>query len=307
MYLSAPRVVRLLFLGAVLLGGARAGAAQELFCTVNINRASLSGSEFVFLDDLQFEVERYLNNRAWTGEAFDERERIDCAVQITFTDAITQTQFRAQIAVQASRPIYGTAQRTPTLQVRDEEWQFSYTRGQALLYDPNRLDPFVSVLDFYANVILGYDFDSFAPLGGTPYFEAARRIAELGRANAGAIGWGSDLAEDRSRFSLVQELLDPAFAPLRQAHFDYHYTVLDQFVLQPEQAWEDALATLTALNELYQQFNRRRYATDVFFGVKFQEIADLLREAPRRAEAYALLSNMDAAHLSAYDALVSGR
>ena len=282
--------------------------AQELNCTVGLNRSQLAGNEYQFLDELRLQVERYLNDRAWTPDVFDNRERIDCSVQITLTQAVSLTQFTAQIAVQSSRPIYGTAQRTVTLLLRDDAWQFNYARGQALIYDPNRFESFASVLDYYANVILATDYDTFSDLGGSPYWQQARTIAELGRSVTSDLGagWGNQSTDDRSRYDLVQQLLDPAFLPLRRAQYTYHFNVLDRFTTAPEEAWTEALVTLASLHELYLNFNRRRYATDLFFAAKATEITDLLRESPQRNEAYAFLSEMDAAHLASYDALVNG-
>ena len=299
--------LRLALAGLLALAALAAprAAAQELDCEVTINRAALTGNEFGFLDDLREEVRRYFNERAWTDDVWDLRERIDCQVRITLTDAPTLTSFTGSIVVQASRPIYGTGQRTNTMLIGDDRWTFSYTRGQSLIYDPNRFDAFLSVLDYYANVLLGYDYDTFSELGGTPYFEQARRIADLGRGNANALGWGGEPGDDRSRVVLVQELLDPAFAPLRRAHFAYHYDVLDAFVVEHEASWERALAVLQSLNELYQQFGRRRFATDVFWDAKYQELTALFRDAPQRNNAYALLSEMDPKHISTYDALVN--
>lgn len=293
------RRIALVSLVLALAGTAR---AQELDCEVTLARQALSGSEFAYLDDLRDAIERYLA-RSWTDDVFEADERIDCQFQITLTAAPTQSTFEAQLAVQARRPVYGTAQRTTTVLLSDS-WAFAYTRGQNLVYDPNRFDSLTSLLDFYANLILGYDYDSFAPAGGTPYFERARRIAELARSTGAGAGWGGDLGDDRSRYTLVQELLDPTFAPLRAAHYAYHFTVLDHFVPQPQVAWADAVGVMEALHELFVQFNRRRYATDVFFAAKHQEITDLFRDAPQRNAVYALLSEMDAARLSTYDALV---
>ena len=292
-------VALLLFVAAAALPA----GAQELNCDVALARQSLTGSEYAFLDDLRDAVERYLA-RSWTDDVFDADERIDCQFRITITDAPSQTVFVAQLVVQATRPIYGTGQRTTTVLLSDDGWAFNYTRGQNLVHDPNRYDPLTSLLDYYANLLLGYDYDTFSPGGGTPYFERARRTAELAR-STGADGWGGDVGDDRSRYTLVQQLLDPTFEPLRAAHYAYHYTVLDHFVPQPQVAWTAAIGVLDQLNELFLQFNRRRYATDVFFAAKHQEIADLFRDAPQRNQAYALLSEMDAAHLSTYDALVS--
>lgn len=299
--------VRTLVIVLALLAAAAPAGAQELFCQVGIDRQALRGNEYVFLDELRDEVSRYLNTRTWTEHVYDERERIDCSVQITLTEAPSLTSFAGQIVVQTSRPIYGTGQRTTVLLLRDAAWDFSYTRGQTLLYDPNRFDPLTSVLDFYANLILGYDYDTFSELGGTPYFERARRIAELGRTRGNASGWGNDVGQERSRYTLISELLDPDFEPLRRAQFAYHFGVLDSFVIEPEAAWAAAIEVLSGLHELHLQFNRRRYATDVFFGAKYEEIVSLLQEAPQRNEAYAFLSEMDPSHLGTYDTLVNSR
>ena len=297
-------------LALVLLAAPLAASAQELNCQVALDRQAIAGSEFGFLEEFRTEVFRYVNNRAWTDDVYQPNEQIDCQIQITFRQALTQTAFTASILVQASRPIYGTGQRTSTVRVLDDTWRFSYTRGQNLVYDPNRFNPLTSVLDFYANVVLGYDYDTFEPLGGTPYFERAQRIAELARTDNDAgqpgAGWFGQGSEDRARATLVTELLDPTFEPLRQAHFAYHFDVLDHFVLQPQLAYADGMEVLTALHDLYTLYNRRRYATDVFFGAKYQEITDLFRDAPQRNQAYALLSEMDPAHLSTYDALIGG-
>ena len=68
--------------------------------------------------------------------------------------------------------------------------------------------------------------------------------------------------------------------------------------------WVMAAFGLVQLQQL-DEFNARRHATDVFFSTKYQEIADLLADAPQRNEAYELLVEMDASHQSTYDALVN--
>src|SRR5690606_10315626 len=160
-----------------------------------------------------------------------------------------------------------------------------------LIYSPNRFDAFVSVLDFYANLILGYDYDTFSELGGQRYFERARAIAELAR-GVNAEGWFL-VGDERTRGALITQLLDPRFEPLRRAHFAYHFGVLDHFTTEHEEAWERAMEVLASLNALYDEFNARRFATDVFFSAKHTELAALLADAPRRNEAYELLIEMD--------------
>ncbi|MDX1420090.1 MAG: DUF4835 family protein [Rubricoccaceae bacterium] len=295
--------MRRLFFLAILLAAAIPARAQELRCSVDVNISALQGTEFTHLNDLEEEIERYLNDRAWTDDSYLERERIDCAMTVLFQRALNLNTFEAQVTVTASRPIYGTRQRTTTLVIQDNRWgPFTYTQGQGLIYSPNRFDAFVSVLDFYANLILGYDYDTFEELGGQPYFERARAIAELAR-GVDAEGWFV-VGDERTRGALIQQLLDPRYAPLRRAYFDYHYGVLDHFTTAHEEAWDTAMEVLAALNELYNEFNARRFATDVFFSAKYNELAELLEDAPRRNEAYELLVEMDAPHLATYDQIV---
>jgi hypothetical protein len=277
--------------------------AQELACTVSVNVQQLPGAEYQFLSELQGEVLRYLNGRSWTDDVYEDRERIDCSMQIVFREAQGLSRFRADLIVQSSRPIWGTTQRTNVLVLSDTDWEFNYNRGQGLIYNPSRYDAFNSVIDYYALLILGYDYDTFDELGGTPYLDRARAIAERAR-GAGAEGWFVP-GDDYSRGILVQQLLDTRYEPLRRAYFRYHFDVLDRFTTGHEESWEEALNVIRDVNTLYTEFNARRHATDVFFSTKYQELTDMLADAPQRTEAYELLVEMDAAHQSTYDALVN--
>jgi len=297
--------MRRLFVFILLFGSialAPRANAQQLNCTVSVNYSALTGNEFQFLGELREELVRYLNDRSWTGDVFQDRERINCSFQIVFTFAEGLSRFQAQIVVGASRPIYGTQQRTTVFLVQDDNWTFEYGQGRNLVYSPNSFDSFISVIDFYAFLILGYDYDSFDELGGQEFFEEAREIFELGR-GVNAEGWFL-VGDERTRGALITQLLDPRFDPLRKAHFQYHYGVLDHFATDHEQAWDDAMAIIRALNELYQDFNTRRFATDIFFSAKHEEIALLLADFPERADAYELLIEMDTQHQTTYDEMV---
>jgi hypothetical protein len=293
-----PRFVLVLLL--VALAVAAPARAQELRCNVSVNYSALSGTEFGFLADLKNNVEEYLNTRSWTQDVFDDVERIECTVQITITEAEGLDRFKAQLSVGASRPIYGTGQRTTIFQVLDGNWNFQYNRGASLIFNPNRFDPLTSMLDFYAHVILGYDYDTFSEMGGQPHFERAREIAAMGEAQ-GAVGWTS-IGDDRTRTTLVRQLLDPRYAPLRRAYFQYHFGCLDHFVRQTEPAWEAGFAAIEGLFGLFNEVGRK-YSSDVFFNTKFQELPRVFQDAPNRSDVYGMLIQMDPAHQSNYDAL----
>lgn len=296
---SVPRYV---FVFVCLLALAPSGAAQELRCAVNVDFSSLGGNEFDFLNDLDEQIEQYLNDRSWTEDRFREIERIDCNASITFTEAQGLDRFNAQIAIGARRPIYGTGRSTQVFQVVDTNWEFQYNRGQPLIFDTNRYNSLTSLLDFYAFLILGYDYDTFSELGGTPYFDRAREISELAQSQ-GDPGWVS-IGDDRTRTTLVRQLLDPRYEGLRRAYFLYHFGTLDLFTRDQETAWQTGFSAIEAIYELFLDVSRK-YASDLFFAIKAREIGDLFEEADEvKNQLYAMLIEMDPARSSDYDRLL---
>ena len=275
--------------------------AQELDCNVKVNYTKLGGSDYTFLDEFEQRVDEYVNDRRWTQDRFEEFERIACNVSINFEEALSLTSFRASLIVASRRPVYGTAPTVPVTQFKDDDWQFNYSQGTPLNMDPERYDPITSVLDFYVNLILAYDYDTFSEFGGTPHLERARTIAEKAQAQ-NAAGW-SKVGSERGRLDLVTQLLDPAFKPLRTAYFRYHFEALDRFTQEPEAARETVFSLLQELNELYEM-QGRSYALDLFFNTKYSELASVFQGSRMSTPAYSLLSVLDSAHMTEYNRLV---
>lgn len=275
---------------------------QEFDCSVSVDYRNLTGSDFGFLQDLEQRAEEYINQRSWTDHRFRPNERIDCSMQIVVEDALSLTSFQARLIVALRRPIYNTTQHTVVVQFNDQNWQFSYAQGQPLVFNLERYDPLTSVLDYYAYVLLGYDFDTFSTEGGTPYFRQARRIAERARSQS-APGW-SEVGSDRSRESLVTQIMDPRFEPLREAYFSYHFDGLDRFVTDTDGARSAILEVLRSLDELSDDVSRQ-YVLDLFFSAKYSELPDIFEGWSRSSEAYDLLTRLDPSHTSDYEQLVN--
>ncbi len=292
--------VFLLFLAVIL--GPRTVGAQELNCSVLVNYRALTGTDFTFLDELQLRVSEYMNTRQWTEDRFEERERIDCALSIVFTESLTLTTFKARLVLASRRPIYGSAQRSTVLQLSDDAWQFEYSQGTPLIFDPDRYHPLTSVLNFYAYIMLGYDYDTFDDQGGEVHFEKARSTAERGQ-NVGAAGWGS-LSGGQSRGELISQIMDPRFRVLRTAYFDYHYGCLDHFVNDADAARAVLLNVVQNLSALRDQVTRAYYL-DQFFSAKFKEIANVFKGSPEATRAFDALSQMDPAHISDYSQMIN--
>lgn len=286
----------------LLLVIAPAAQAEALNCNVSLDYSQLGGSDVGFLDELKPKIEAYLNEQKWTSDRYQNEERIDCTLQVVFQEAISLTEFRARLIVATLRPIHGTTQATPVVRINDSNWQFTYSRGTPLNRQPEQYDPLTSVLDYYAYIILGFDYDTFSEQGGTPYFRQARQVAELARSQNG-IGW-SQVSGAQSRTDLTDQLLDSRYQALRNAYFTYHFEGLDQFTQNTEAARENILNALRDIEELYNQVSRS-YVIDLFFGAKYQELPAVFQEAPTSGEAYAILSNVDPSHLTDYNKLVN--
>jgi len=247
--------------------------------------------------EMQERLGEYINKRQWTDDRFEETERIDCTMTIVFSEAISLTQFRARLVLASRRPIYGTAQQSTVLQISDEGLLFEYSQGTPLIFSPDQYHPLTSVLNFYANLMLGYDYDTFAEQGGEKHFEVARRIAETAQ-NTGATGWSS-VGGDQSRGELIAQIMDPRYRSLRSFYFDYHYGVLDHFVQDPDDARTKLLDLVQGLVSLREEVSRAYYL-DQFFAAKYQEVANVFKSSPQATQAFDALSKMDPAHLSDY-------
>ena len=286
-----------LFAAIISFGSLNSAHGQEFNCSVAVNYQSLSGSDYSFLDELEDRVREYVNMRQWTQDRFEEEERIDCSMTIVFTEATSLTRFRARLVLASRRPIYGSAQQTTVLQVSDDSWTFDYSQGTPLIYEPDRYHPLTSVINFYAYLMLGYDYDTFAELGGQPLFEEARRVAEIAGAG-GAAGWAT-LSGDQSRGELIGQIMDPRFKILRTAYFNYHYGVLDHFTRDTSEARSTLLTIVQDLESLREDVSRAYYL-DQFFAAKYSEIAAVFKSSPEANPAFDALSKIDPAHLSDY-------
>ncbi|GMQ82379.1 MAG: DUF4835 family protein [Rhodothermia bacterium] len=275
--------------------------AQEFNCNVSVNYLNLTGNDFSFLSELGQRIKEYINDRRWTEDRFEDYERIDCNMQIVLTEAITLTRFSGRIVIASRRPVYGTAQQTTVAQFNDDSWIFDYPRGTPLIFDPDRYHPITAVINFYAYLMLGYDYDTFSEMGGTGQFEKARRVAELAE-SSGSIGW-SALQGESSRGELIAQIMDPRFRELRKVYKDYHLLSLDQFVANPDKARRTMLDVVGRLEVLTQDVSRSFYL-DAFFTAKYKELAAVFQGSSVANQAYDTLTRIDPSHLSDYSRII---
>ncbi|HET6528947.1 MAG TPA: DUF4835 family protein [Balneolaceae bacterium] len=273
---------------------------QEISADVSVDRSRINSTSLNYLDNFAVEIENYINEYDWINAGFLPEERIDVDMQIILLGMDDDYNFAAQLIIRSRRPIYNSLQETALFLFNDENWSFNYTPNRALIHDELQFDALTSVLDYYAYIVLGYDFDSFDRLGGTPYFLEAQNIVSRAQTTSAA-GWSRSGGSDRNRAQLVADLLNPAYSGLREAIYQYHRQGLDAFIDNPQKAREEILEALRKIQDT-QRTTSNNLLFNIFFNTKYREITAIFEDAdPQiRVEAFNLLAEIDPGHLSAY-------
>jgi hypothetical protein len=284
--------------------------AQELNCQVSVVTPSIQGTQTRIFETLKTSIRDFMNNRKWTKDNYSLEERIECSILITINEgSATSTNFGGTIQVQSSRPVFNSNFSSPLLNILDNNFSFSYIENTALDYTPEQFrSNLTAVLAYYAYMILGYDGDSFAPEGGTQYFQIAQGI--VGQAqNASEAGWKS-FEGDKNRYWLVENILQPQFKPLRACIYQYHRGGMDIMYDKAAQARQVIAASLEGLKTVHQA-KPLSYNMQSFFLAKHEEIINIFKPAPPadKTKVFGIVSKVDVANISKYQALggVGGR
>ncbi len=205
--------------------------SQELRCTVSINRDQVPSANQQTFQTLEQAITELMNTTKWTNLTFAEHERIDCQLMIVCKSVSETGLYTCEATIQASRPVYNTTYTSPLLNLKDKNFSFTWNMEplnvQLTTFEAN----LPSMLAYYAYLILGYDADSYQRMGGTPYFQQCENIITLCQTasmeSVEQVGWQA-FERNANRYSLCNNLLDEAFAPIRQYYYEYHRLGLDE-------------------------------------------------------------------------------
>lgn len=202
--------------------------AQELRAKVAVNTAQLSNTKTEVFDALKEKAENFLNDHKWTNLQFREVERIDCNFNITVSSWEESTGLiKGTLLMTCSRPVFNSSYTTTLYSVKDGDCQFNFQATDQLEWNPEYVDNnLTAMLAYYAYMIIGYDMDSMAPLGGTTYLQTAENIVTNAQ-SLGFPGWAS-FSDNKNRFGLLNDYLDGSMEDYRQLVYKYHREGLDQ-------------------------------------------------------------------------------
>ena len=156
---------------------------------------------------------------------------------------------------------------------------FSYQEFQPLFFNRTSFESnLISLISYYAYVIIGLDSDSFMQNGGSQNYERALQIVYLAQTSARK-GWKPSDGT-RNRFWLIDSIRSNTFREYRQALFTYHRKGLD---IMTENPLEGKIQVIEALKQL-RPLNQRRpnnFLLKMFFDAKVEEIVNIFGEGPK--------------------------
>lgn len=274
--------------------------SQELNCNVTVNYEGLSVENRERLVDFDGVIESYMNTTQFTGEAWDGM-KIDCSLTIFFTSA-SGDDYAAQVVVVSTRPVFKSTRQSPMLTVSDPTWSFRYVQNQAMYSNQATFDPITTFLDFYANIIIGYDWDTWAELGGTPFYNKASNLINLSLGSPYNKGWEQS-SSSYSRWGFCQDLLNDKYRPFREAFYVYHHGV-DEYQVSKKDAQGRIVYFIATLEEMQKKVGLgNSVILKQFSDSKYGEIIELMRDYPDHT-IFERLKKIDPQHAAKYDELL---
>lgn len=297
------------FIAAIVL--AQAISAQELQAKLTIitNNVSTQVDKKIF-QTLQTALTNFLNNRKWTNDTYQPQEKIKCNFLLNIDEFTANKTFKSTLTIQAARPIYNTNYESPIINFQDPSVQFKYVEFQPIEFNENRIqgnDPLAAnltaVLAYYVNIILGMDYDSFAPRGGDPYFQKAQYIVNNAPENSEINGWKA-FEGLRNRFKLIQGFTDSRFNLMHDAIYAYYRNGFDKFYENETNGRSGILSALNYLNTVNTE-NPSSMVIQFFFQGKSNELVKLFSRAETdvKTRARDFLVKLDLTNVSAYKEL----
>ena len=276
---------------------------QEMNFTVKINTQKLQTVDPKVFETLENTMREFLNSTKWTEDVFEPEERINANIQLTIQEERSATSFKADLAISASRPVYGSSYETALLNHIDKDVTFVYEQYQPLQFSRNSYnDNLSAVLSFYVYIILGMDYDSYSLLGGEEYFQTAQDIVNSVPQNAAAAnpGWQS-IEGNRNRFWMIENILSARSRLYREAMYNYHRQALDimhEDVATGRAIMLESLDDVGKVNQTYPN----SMIIQMFNNAKSQEIIEIFKGGDRTQQdkLIRLMSRIDASNSSKY-------
>jgi len=302
------KAIKYSFLAILLLGG-EVVYSQELNCNVQVSAQKIQGSNRQVFESMQRDIYEFMNNSVWTNHVFSYAERIDCNILITITEQFSADEFSGTIQIQLRRPVFNSTYNSTVLNFMDNNFRFRYVEFSPLEFDPNSYrSSLVSVLAYYAYVFLGFDYDSFSPLGGTQFFQVAEKIVNNAQ-NAAEPGWKPyDGSRNKNRYWLVKNALDREYEGIRRFIYEYNILGMDKMESKTGEARISILESLKLVQEVFRaRPDPYMYLLQVVMESKADELVSVFTGAfpEEKSRVVQLLNEIDPGNKTKYEKITA--
>ena len=292
----------------VLAFAFKIAAAQELKANITVvsNQVGNNVNQNVFRT-LQTALNTFINTRKWTSDNFAPNERIECNFLLQLQSTGDLNVYNASLTVQAARPVYNTTYLSPIINFKDDNIIFKYAEFQIMEFNENRVsgsDPQVSnltaVIAYYAYMVLGFDYASFSPRGGDPYFIKAMNIVNNAPDGRGIAGWKA-FDGQRNRYWLAENMMNSRYTIMHEVYYNYYRLGMDKLYEDDNSARAEVMNVLNLLNNFIND-NPNKMITQFFFQGKSTELIKIFAKAPQqdKARVSEMLQRLDITNAAKY-------
>jgi hypothetical protein len=278
--------------------------SQEFDCSVQVSAPQIQQTNREKFQELRQGLYEFVNERRWTNYSFTRNERIECTMAITITEEISSDEFRGRINLVLRRPVFGTSYNSTLFNYLDNNFEFQWQEGQPIEYNEGTFGSnLTSTIAFYLYIYLGFDFDSFQEMGGSPYFEKAQAIVSSAQ-GAREPGWKS-FEGMRNRYWLAENLNNSAYANIRKFWYQHHRLGLDVMQDNLERGRQGVLTALETLQRAHRE-RPNLFVMQLVLDAKRDEFINIFRSASAqdKTKAVNILKEIDPSKANDYDRIL---
>lgn len=300
-----------IFLGLIIFFFAYETNGQEIEARLTVSAVKISSQvDKKIFQTLQAGLTNFLNSRKWTSDNFQANEKIKCNFFLSVEQDLGNNVFKGKLTIQAARPILNSTYESPIINYLDDDVTFRYVEFQPIEFNENRVqgaDPvaanLTAVFAYYIDIILGFDYDSFAPRGGDVYFQKAWNIVNNAPESSNISGW-KPFDGQRNRYWLAENLHNNQYALIHDAIYSYYRSGLDNFYDNENKGRTGVMNCINYLNTINSE-NPNSMILTFFLQGKSSEFVKLFSQADAgtKSRAKDILQKIDITNIAAYKAL----
>jgi hypothetical protein len=299
---------KIIYLLLVMVLSSTITNAEELQAKVTViaSRVPSTVDRKIFTT-LQTQLTNLLNTRKWGNDVFKQNEKIECSFLLNIESVVETNAYKASLTIQAARPIYNSTYQAALINFMDADVTFKYIEYQPVEFNENRVQGtdalasnLTAVFAYYAYMIVGMDYESFAPRGGDAFFQKAQNIVNNAPEGKNISGWRV-FDGLRNRYFLVENLLNSRYNILHDVIYSYYRAGLDNMYDKDAEATSNILQTISQL-QAFNKENPNTMFVQFFMQSKSQELIGIFKKADptQKQKAIEVLSLLDVANMSKY-------